>query len=309
MLERKRMQSTTKFGTVRNNPFSEFKANWLLVWLLLVYLFCLVGYALILTIIDIGVDFDDPIREYIVYCLSFTGILLYALRRMRQLQISWRSILGSFPKNYRWMPLLGLTLVLILLSLGVAFLSISLLSLSAPTFTKSLLDNINEADAQVSSVPVLYHLLQFIAVVIVAPVIEEFIFRGILIHIWATKWKTSSAIILSSLIFGLLHPNPIGISIAGIVWTILYIRTGNLFVPIVAHGMNNTLAIALPFFVELVANDSNSSKLTLDVASDLWKLGLPLTAISAPLIIGFIYRKWSSENATLPYFANVVKVK
>ena len=303
------MQSTTKFGTARNNPFSEFKANCLLLWLLLIYLLCLVGYGLLLTITNISLDFDDPIREYIVYCLSFTGILLYALGKMRQLQISWRSILGSFPKNYRWMPLLGLVLVLILLSLGITFLSISLLSSIAPTFAESLLEDINEADAQQSSVPFLYSLVEFIAFVIVAPVIEEFIFRGILIHIWATKWKTSSAIILSSLIFGLLHFNPIGASIAGIVWTLLYIRTGSLFIPIVAHAMNNTLAIALAFFEDLIANDSNSSKLALDVASDLWRVGLPLTAISAPLIIGFIYQKWSSENATLPYFANVVKVK
>ena len=300
------MRSTTKFGTARNNPFSEFKASCLLFCFILIVISCSIGYELVISTANVGLDFDDPIGEFIIYCLCSTGIILYALLRMHQLQISWKRIVGKFPKNYRWMSLCGLVLVLLLFSLGVGFLSLSLLSKIAPTFAESLLEDIDEADAGLSSVPLLYNSLEFTTYVIVAPIAEEFIFRGVLLHIWATKWKIALAIVLSSTLFGLLHLNPIGASIFGIIWTIFYIRTSNLFVPIVAHAMNNSVAFGASFLISL-NKDLDSSVLTLDIVNELWRWGLLLVAVSAPFIINFIYRKWPSENATLPYFANAVE--
>lgn len=302
------MRSNTKFGTARNNPFAEFEASCLLLWLLFICLICYLGYELILATVNIGFNSNDPIGEYIIYCLYSIGISLYALQRMRYLQISWRRILGKFPRSYHWISLFGLVLIKLIFSIGIGLLWFSFLSLVAPTYVESLLEDADKANTQLSLVPLLYNLLEFIAYTIVAPVAEEFIFRGVLLHIWATKWKIGSAIILPSSLFGLLHFNPIGATIAGIIYALLYIKTGSLFVPVIAHAMNNSFIFIIPFVISLIDDNLNTVVPTLDTVRELWKLGLLFTAVSAPLIISFIYRKWSAENITLPYFANAIEV-
>ena len=71
---------------------------------------------------------------------------------------------------------------------------------------------------------------------------EEFFFRGILVP--------EMGIIVSCAIFGILHtPSKdawfMGLwsTLVGIFFAVLYIKTGNLFVPIVAHAFNNLVAI------------------------------------------------------------------
>ena len=44
-----------------------------------------------------------------------------------------------------------------------------------------------------------------LVLVIVAPVTEEFIFRGVFLHRWAARWGVLWSIILSSLLFGAIH--------------------------------------------------------------------------------------------------------
>ena len=70
--------------------------------------------------------------------------------------------------------------------------------------------------------------------------------------------------------------------------------------------MNNSVAFGASFLISL-NEDLDSIVLTLDTVSELWRWGLLLVAVSTPFIINFIYRKWPSENATLPYFANAVE--
>lgn len=82
--------------------------------------------------------------------------------------------------------------------------------------------------------------LLFICVLV--PCVEEVLFRGFLLQRWAKQWGISRAVIISSLLFGILHADIVGGIIFGYVMCVLYIQTKSLWAPIVAHGINNGIA-------------------------------------------------------------------
>ena len=78
-------------------------------------------------------------------------------------------------------------------------------------------------------------------------VAEEFLFRGVL-QTLLKKWSKSShlAIIITSLIFAVIHSNPeqiLGILLLGLILGYLFELTGNLIYPIILHASNNLLSV------------------------------------------------------------------
>lgn len=79
---------------------------------------------------------------------------------------------------------------------------------------------------------------------VITPVKEEFLFRGILHGFLSEKWGFWLGLILSSVIFGLLHPGyAISASIMGAVFVGLYRLTRSLIVPILLHIVWNAFAV------------------------------------------------------------------
>lgn len=81
-----------------------------------------------------------------------------------------------------------------------------------------------------------------IAAVIVAPIGEEIIFRGMITKLLLEEYRPTKAILISALIFGIIHFNPAqipGAFIIGILFGWLYYRTGSIIPGIVLHFINN----------------------------------------------------------------------
>ncbi|MDP2889691.1 MAG: CPBP family intramembrane metalloprotease, partial [Bacteroidota bacterium] len=81
-------------------------------------------------------------------------------------------------------------------------------------------------------------------VVIMAPVIEELIFRGIIMHGLIRNYSKFTAVFVSALMFALFHLNPWQFPatfILGIVLGILMLRTRNIYLCILGHAINNGL--------------------------------------------------------------------
>lgn len=87
------------------------------------------------------------------------------------------------------------------------------------------------------------------SVCIIAPIFEEIFFRGAIEGYLLRKWENPRwAILVSALIFGLIHMNPAQILFAflfGIILGELYYRTGSLLPSIILHFINNTLSLIL----------------------------------------------------------------
>jgi hypothetical protein len=90
--------------------------------------------------------------------------------------------------------------------------------------------------------------LLFFAGAILAPIVEELVFRGLLQTALAKKLPVWAAILIASSIFGAMHldfyATPV-LVMMGVVFGILYHVTGSLRVTILLHVMNNAAALAL----------------------------------------------------------------
>ena len=79
-------------------------------------------------------------------------------------------------------------------------------------------------------------------IVVIGPVIEEFVFRGVVLRRWMARSTLWRGVMGSSIIFALLHPPFIvGALVVGIFLSMLYLLTRSLYAPIAFHAMYNGL--------------------------------------------------------------------
>ena len=88
--------------------------------------------------------------------------------------------------------------------------------------------------------------------VIMAPIFEEIVFRGIIQKGLINKgMNPATAIIISSVVFGLVHGNPwqfVGAVLLGCVLGLVYHKTKSLLLPVLLHAFNNLCSSILIFY-------------------------------------------------------------
>lgn len=89
-------------------------------------------------------------------------------------------------------------------------------------------------------------ILAAITVVVVAPLAEEIIFRGLLQRVTATLWGTVPAALVSALIFGIVHGEPwflFGLIGVGLVLAFVFAATGSVTACWLVHAMHNGISL------------------------------------------------------------------
>ena len=84
--------------------------------------------------------------------------------------------------------------------------------------------------------------------VVVAPILEELIFRGRLYSLFRREMAPSLAVILTSVLFAAAHGSfvvALDAFIAGVILSYFYLSSGSIILPIVLHICNNAVAYAL----------------------------------------------------------------
>ncbi len=107
-------------------------------------------------------------------------------------------------------------------------------------------------DPHASAAPGLGIAALVLAVVVLAPLAEEALFRGLLFGGLAARWGTWPAAILSAAIFGAAHLNLslwLPLSVAGLLLALVYARTRSLWSSTVAHATLNGLSVLLALLV------------------------------------------------------------
>lgn len=105
-----------------------------------------------------------------------------------------------------------------------------------------------------------------VSIVVVAPILEEFICRGLLLESLRAKRGVVAALLLSSLFFALMHIDgvlSVNAFFLGLVLGYIYIITKSIFAPIILHAINNTIAYVMMLFDkdtvmirDMIQNDS-----------------------------------------------------
>ena len=92
-------------------------------------------------------------------------------------------------------------------------------------------------------------------VAIMAPIIEELIFRGVIMHGLMRNYSKFTSIFVSALMFALFHLNPWQFPatfVLGLLLGILMVRTRNIYLCILGHAINNGLVlISIGYWDEL----------------------------------------------------------
>ena len=168
-----------------------------------------------------------------------------------------------------------------------------------------------------------YTLLLFLASVILVGFLEEFIFRGTIFPLLVRSFRKKKQGILlsaalSSLLFGLIHyinlfsapDNLIGISsqaflafAMGVYFCGLLLRTNNIIIPAVIHGLIN-----FAFGAKDLTNNINNSPAKINENVINWGSIIPTVIIFSFIMIGGIYmiKKTDKENILRRLFIDKV---
>ena len=135
----------------------------------------------------------------------------------------------------------------------------------------------------------------FLAICIIGPVMEEIMMRRVILtemsKLTNSMW---GGIIISALMFAVIHLNPIQVVFAlpaGIILGWLYCKTGSLFVPICLHILNNTIS-----FITIRMDTGADSESPLSITKPL---GLALFCVILIITIGsliWINRYYSKKS-------------
>ncbi len=245
---------------------------------------------------------DDPISMPILSILVWTvlgGVILW-VGRQRGLHVSYLFGQHSPQFSLRYAGLLVASLLVF--SLGSFSVVFYLVSLGFPGYAAQTLETNMMLGGGNSGYPQLYDALMLFLLIVYAPLVEELVFRGILLQRWSAKWGLRWGLVASSLLFGLLHVNnPLGLMLFGLVMGLLYVKTRSLWVPVACHSLNNLTAVGIDWLSRATAGEQTY---TVEDVQSSWWVGLILVAISAPFVWRFVRRSWPTQSGEIPYLVN-----
>lgn len=165
----------------------------------------------------------------------------------------------------RWLlPVFGLTALSMAFSIGMIWLLLRALMPIAPAAVDFVLTPQPLPDA------LWYLVATGFIVAVIGPIAEEFVFRGLILNRLITKFGFWNGLGLSSVIFGMFHIDFFGAFFFAVVASLLYLKTGNLLVPILLHIVNNTVAVYQSY-----VNPSFPQWLMVTSVNDLYTKSVP----------------------------------
>ncbi|WP_433746542.1 lysostaphin resistance A-like protein [Falsibacillus pallidus] len=189
------------------------------------------------------------------------GLSGYALDRLQTAVISFFQMLGAClfllfygPMKRLVRPVLSLkplrmkkTYLLLIILMIATYLFGFLVDFFFPSSAK---DQLNELSlARVWDMHPGLIVLTFLATSLFVPIYEEFIFRGVILTFFRSKYSYLTSSVLSSLLFGIAHFYSLGVVIsaffAGLLLSYLCKKSGSITPGIVFHMLNNAAALLL----------------------------------------------------------------
>ncbi len=129
------------------------------------------------------------------------------------------------------------------------------------------------------TIPIGANILSFISVVMLAPLLEELLFRGYLLHRWSRKWGLWSGVLLSSAVFGAFHPDTLAAAVTGLGFAMLYLKTKSLWAPIFAHSIYNLVVWVWDFYGVMSEGRDYYAYTIDDLRDELWHGAIALVVV------------------------------
>ena len=188
--------------------------------------------------------------------LPQTENLRLALLAWQQLLFIIGGILGTSHRTFRrpdrrtlaWGFFSGIGLYAVNAVLGVASVEIALQFLDYDLVQNLVFQDRVGVETLLSSNKPLIFFGTALLLTVGAPLGEELFFRGLLVDLWSERLGSTKAILAAGLVFALLHfyvLQFVPVLVSGIILGILFVRSQNILVPILAHSVVNTLVLLI----------------------------------------------------------------
>ncbi|PKH08542.1 CPBP family intramembrane metalloprotease [Planomicrobium sp. MB-3u-38] len=196
--------------------------------------------------------------------------------------IKLRQIL-FFTGTARWLlPTAGLTVLLMAFSISIYWLMLRGLASISPIWVEYTLTQQSLPDDW------WYVAASGFIIAILAPIAEEFVFRGVIMHRLIVSLGLWKGVGLTSLIFSIFHINILGAFMFALVASLLYLKTGTLLVPILLHIFNNSLSV-----FQYAVNPSFPEWLMVTSIDELYTKTVPnLIALVVSLVLLLLFMRW-----------------
>ena len=200
----------------------------------------------------------ELVRQYsmlVVYPLTFVPAMIYAAQQSQRnslFETGYRLSSNNFGRFKGWQIAL-ITVALTFATMIAADLP-NYWNFKLTTLTpgmKSFYDLISELLHQMTTGPLWS---SFLLVAIFAPIFEEWLCRGMVLRGLLTRLKPGWAIVVSALFFAFIHMNPwqaLNAFIIGVVMGYVYYKTGNLWLTMLMHFVNNGTSVIMSQFPSL----------------------------------------------------------
>ncbi len=270
----------------QNKHYPNIKQALVLI-LLFLGLQVVLGIPLALLSLFLKFPTTHPAALAVVNVAAFGGVVWWGLRKSRA---SFGSV---FPLTPVSLPLLGAVAMTIL---GMSILvseADNLFRLIVPvpeSFANFLRGIIGSQSSLWGSILIL---------VIVAPLTEEFLFRGLFLHGFLSHYSVKKAILVSAVLFGLIHLNPwqfLGATVLGIVFAWWFVHTRSLVPCLFGHALNNALPIIYGRLLQLEIPGYSDESLEHVQHQPLWFDGLGLLLAGLGIWLTIQMFKKGSKN-------------
>ena len=270
------------------NKYSTLRNIWRAIYPLLIYFACIFGVQIIISVAAIISAGDEETANAVLEqnsLLILTFSFIVALAVFLPLWIRTKKTHEVLNTGKLKPAVIALVIAAIIgFSLFRSFFFLSIADL--------LLEIFPSIEGVVSVLTGGNFLLQVVTICLLAPVLEEFFVRGVVLNRLCTWMKPWVAILISAVMFGAIHWNPvqfINATIMGLFLGYAYIRTKNLTIPILMHIANNAVSQFLGYILMAAGVTS---------AEDIPVLALSIVSITATVVLAVLfYRSTKTEEA------------
>ena len=186
-----------------------------------------------------GSEFATDYGFLISYPVMFIPLMVFASSASRRNALTEPGIAldsNNFGKLHWW----GAALLVSVATLAAAFAAdaLNLIMPKMPQWLEDILGQMLQGPLWVT----------FLSVSVFAPLFEEWLCRGLVLRGLLEKTRPGVAIILSALFFAVIHLNPwqaVPAFLLGVLFGIVYYKTGSLKLTMLMHFVNNTFSTSL----------------------------------------------------------------
>ena len=234
------------WDTVERSPFARLRARFLLPWLFAGLYFGFAPGEVVRSRDWLKAHPDDPLPIALGSLLISALILVGPAIQVRRAGLFMRDLYGEFPSRRQLFQLASLAVPTFGMSMAASYAVFASVSLAFPDAMQEwLFENPAVLYHAGPPYPFLANFAGFLAVVVAAPIAEEWFVRGLLLGRWAHTAGVVRGVIRTSLVFALLHQDPVGSFLFGFLMCGLYAHYGSLWAPTVVHASHNALVWTL----------------------------------------------------------------